>query len=200
LREYLRKLGWALPRDGHGLPELEARVVMDAATAREQACWQGLSECPRTCPTEHASLCKYDRWFAPRPGPRLGSNPYVTLQIGLSRVLKMIKFRLGCHRLPIFALRHVPGRSASAGSVPLAPWATSSTCFLSVPLSPASVPSMRTCLRLGAPCWSSCSSGTFAALPASSTHAWRSTLPRLSQMSLDLWVCGYLAWLLDTCA
>jgi len=79
---------------------------MDAATAREQACWQGLSECPRTCPTEHASLCKYARWFAPRPGPRLGSNPYVTLQLGLSRVLKIIKFRLGCHRLPIVALRN----------------------------------------------------------------------------------------------
>ncbi len=77
------QVGWALARDGHGLPELGARVTMDAATAREQACWQGLSECPRTYP-EHASLCKYDRWFAPRLGPRLGSNPYVTLQIGLS--------------------------------------------------------------------------------------------------------------------
>ncbi len=88
LREYLRQLGWALPRDGTVLPELDARAIMDAATAREQACWQGLSECPRTCPTAGASLCKYARWFAPRPGPRLGSNPYVTLNIGLSRVLQ----------------------------------------------------------------------------------------------------------------
>jgi len=77
---------------------------MDAATAREQACWQGLSECPRTCPTEHASLCKYARWFAPRPGP--GRNPYVTLNLGLSRVLKPIKFRLGCHQLPIIVMRN----------------------------------------------------------------------------------------------
>ncbi len=106
LREYLRQLGWALPRDGTVLPELDARAIMDAATAREQACWQGLSECPRTCPTAGASLCKYARWFAPRPGPRLGSNPYVTLNIGLSRVLQIIKFRLGCHRLPIVALRN----------------------------------------------------------------------------------------------
>jgi hypothetical protein len=95
LREYLRKLGWALPRDGNGLPELNTRAIMDAATAREQACWQGLSECPRTCPREHASLCKYARWSALRPGP--GRNPYVTLHLGLSRVLKLIKFRLGCH-------------------------------------------------------------------------------------------------------
>jgi len=41
----------------------------------------------------------------------------------------------------------------------------------SVLLLPASVRSIRTCYCLGAPCWSSCSSGTFAALPASFSHA-----------------------------
>ena len=41
-------------------------------------------------PREHATLCKYACWFAPRA--RLGRNPYTALQPGRSRVVKVIIF------------------------------------------------------------------------------------------------------------
>ncbi len=61
--------------------------------------WAGLHDSPRTAPSARAKSCTYLRWFA-RPG-RMPAEPYFELPISLSKLRRLMQFRLGSHDLPI---------------------------------------------------------------------------------------------------
>ncbi len=86
------------------LAVLSVDTVMHLHTARERACWQQCDVCPRTGPSEGATLCQYLRWFSLPDSVR--ANPYFRLRLGLRRVLQVVRFRLGCSTLPSVAQRN----------------------------------------------------------------------------------------------
>ncbi len=61
--------------------------------------WAGLHDSPRTAPAARAKSCTYLRWFA-RPG-KMPTEPYYELPISLSKLRRLMQFRLGSHDLPI---------------------------------------------------------------------------------------------------
>ena len=106
LFQALEGLGYQLPavEDG-GLPVVEVEEVMALHAAREQQGWEeALGACPRTCPSVGAHLCKYLNWFALPAGAV--RNDFLYLPLALPRLLKVIQFRIGCHKLPIVAQQH----------------------------------------------------------------------------------------------
>lgn len=104
----VRDLGYVLPIDRHRMPCIDIDAVMALHDAREEACWANVHDCPQTCPPEGASLTKYARWFAAPVG--VSRSPFIDLSLGLSRVRTVIRFRLGCHALPVVVLRHARPR------------------------------------------------------------------------------------------
>ena len=70
---------------------------LDAPTAQ---LWNTLDICPRTCPSQDATLCTYHRWFT-KP-PRLSrSVPLLQLPLSARCLRVLLRFRMGCHSLPI---------------------------------------------------------------------------------------------------
>ena len=71
--------------------------LLDAPTAQLLGT---LDICPRTCPSQNATLCTYFRWFAKPSGAR---RPKSLLQLPISsRCMSVfLRFRMGCHSLPI---------------------------------------------------------------------------------------------------
>ena len=65
---------------------------------QQDSVWDGLDVCPRTCPTHKSRCCTYARWFA-RPQ---GKHARVLLDIPVSApcMKGLLRFRMGCHRLP----------------------------------------------------------------------------------------------------
>ncbi len=61
--------------------------------------WAGLHDSPRTAPSARAKSCTCLRWFA-RPC-RMPAEPYFELPISLSKLRRLMQFRLGSHDLPI---------------------------------------------------------------------------------------------------
>jgi len=64
LHQRLTDLGYPSLVDHRRLALLSNDDVMRLHTAREQECWQLCDVCPRTCPSQGASLCKYLRWLS----------------------------------------------------------------------------------------------------------------------------------------
>jgi len=99
----LSDLGYPITRQR--MVPIDVAAVMalhDARTRREV--WEACDVCPRTCASTGARVCKYYRWFA-LPDNAL-HNPFTSLPLGLSQIHKVIRFRLGCHALPIVAQQH----------------------------------------------------------------------------------------------
>ena len=71
---------------------------MCKACCLQDSVWDGLDVCPRTCPTHRSRCCTYARWFA-RPQ---GKHARVLLDIPVSAACMkgLLRFRMGCHRLP----------------------------------------------------------------------------------------------------
>ncbi len=61
--------------------------------------WAGLHVSPRTAPSAGAKACTYLRWFA-RSG-KMPAEPYLELPISLSKLKRLVQFRLGSHDLPV---------------------------------------------------------------------------------------------------
>ena len=71
--------------------------LLDAPTTQLFAT---LDICPRTCPSQNATLCTYLRWFAKPSGiPR--SVSLLQLPLSARCVRTLLRFRMGCHSLPI---------------------------------------------------------------------------------------------------
>ena len=61
--------------------------------------WNGLHVSPRTAPSKRAKLCTYFAWFL-RPSQRK-TVPYFELPMPISRLQRLMQFRVGSHALPV---------------------------------------------------------------------------------------------------
>ena len=115
----LNDLGYPVHVDRRRLAVLSIDTVMRLHTARERACWQQCDVCPRTGPSEGATLCKCLRWFSLPDSVR--ANPYFRLRLGLRRVLQVVRFRLGCSHAPLCCATESGGPPRRAGLPVLRP-------------------------------------------------------------------------------
>ena len=97
-RYNLREVGYEFASTGL-LPVCLKAVLqlLDAPTAQ---LWHTLYICPRTCPSQDATLCTYLRWFTKPSGL---SRSVSLLQLPLSACCLgiLLRFRMECHSLPI---------------------------------------------------------------------------------------------------
>ncbi len=77
---------------------ISVKRVLELLRAEASDLWQGIDVCPRTCPSAHAQLCTYERWFARPVGMR---RPRALLEQPLTaRSMRcLLRFRMGCHGL-----------------------------------------------------------------------------------------------------
>ena len=108
LQQRLSDLGYVFHLDHRCMIPIDVAAALTLLDAREQQCWD-CDVCPRTCATVGATYCKYLRWFALPDGA--ASNAFFRLPLGPSRVFQIVRFRLGCHKLPIVTRRN-QGRSS----------------------------------------------------------------------------------------
>ena len=107
----VRTWAWALMRGLHAmgyeytircdtLIPVDLANVMLLLDAPALHVWEGVDICPRTCPSENATLCTYVRWFARPAGLR---QPGALLMQPLSArcMRQFLRFRMGSHSLPI---------------------------------------------------------------------------------------------------
>ena len=76
------------------------RDINDLLDRKGDMIWDDLDISPRTCASPRALFCRYQRWFARPPHvPRRKSALKLHLPNGTLRTF--MRFRLGCHDLPI---------------------------------------------------------------------------------------------------
>jgi hypothetical protein len=111
VREKLLALGYPLHENRHHMQPIDVEAALALRAAHATQCWDACDVCPRTCATDGALLVKYHRWFAlPADAPH---NPFFRLPLGLSSVLRVLHFRLGCYKhLPFVVARNHRERRA----------------------------------------------------------------------------------------
>lgn len=109
LMKRLLSLGYALTIRSDSLPVIDLDVVRCRLHAQADEVWQELALCPRTCPSEGAARCTYLRWFARPHHASLRLSP-LRLPLGARAVRAFLRFRMGCHDLPVDAGRRVRPR------------------------------------------------------------------------------------------
>ena len=94
--------------------------VMQLLNEKLLAVTQDLDPSPRTCPTQNAVLCTYMRYFHRPPFAPMNMipNPY-KLSIPAAKLRVLLRFRTGCHDLPI-VLGRLPGCRVHSAYVQLA--------------------------------------------------------------------------------
>lgn len=104
LQGHLSDLGYNFRINRHRMFPIDVSAALECHDARERQCWADCDVCPRTCHSVGAALCKYQRWFALPDGAT--HNPFFRLPLTLRQAYKVVRFRLGCHELPITAQRN----------------------------------------------------------------------------------------------
>jgi len=95
----LRDMQYDFPIRCDTLVPVHLPCVFHLLDAPVLSLWQGLDICPRTCPSQHATLCTYYRWFArPRSARRVRS--FLQLPLTARCMRCFLRFRMGCHGLP----------------------------------------------------------------------------------------------------
>jgi hypothetical protein len=84
---------------------INIQQVKDLLDRREDMLWDGLEMSPRTCASDRAMYCRYLRWFA-RPPQAPHPRRVYEAQIPPKTLRTFIRFRLGCHGLPVETGRH----------------------------------------------------------------------------------------------
>jgi hypothetical protein len=96
----------------------DEKAVTRALTDRYDVVWAGLAVCPRTCPSERATLCSYLRYFSFTCSGKSIYHPHMyAVSIPAGMHTRLMRFRLGGWKLNVVAGRHVakehrPGRDA----------------------------------------------------------------------------------------
>ena len=96
----LRALGYEYTIRGDTLIPVDVANVMLLLDAPARQEWAGVDICPRTCPSENATLCTYLRWFA-RPEGLRQPGPLVMLPLSARCMHTLLRFRMGAHLLPV---------------------------------------------------------------------------------------------------
>eukprot|EP00884_Botryococcus_braunii_P010673 jgi/Botrbrau1/19607/Bobra.0035s0084.1 len=102
LMQQLKKLGYYIAdhvRFDRAL-QIDISQVKDLLDRKSDMIWDDLDISPRSCASPRALFCRYQRWFARPPHvPRSKSALKLHLPNGTLRTF--MRFRLGCHDLPI---------------------------------------------------------------------------------------------------
>jgi len=86
----------------HGqVPVYDVPAIIEAARCQLQDCGDAALYCPRAAPSRGVVTCTYEQWFRPF-SPR---RRYCQLPVSGTRMRRFLRFRLGCHGLPIAAGR-----------------------------------------------------------------------------------------------
>ena len=85
---------------GDRLPPIDLEIALDLLSSDANRVWQGLSNNPRTCPSQGAQLCTYKRWMA-IPDPYTRRRKVLHVHLDANKVRKFLRFRTLCHNLPI---------------------------------------------------------------------------------------------------
>ena len=96
----LRAMGYEYTIRCDTLIPVDVANVMLLLDAPDRQLWEGLDICPRTCPSEDATLCTYVRWFA-RPAGLRQPGPLVMQPLSARCMRTLLRFRMGSHSLPI---------------------------------------------------------------------------------------------------
>ena len=95
----VRALGYDMVIDATDMVHLNLAQIAQLLKCRASAVWDTLDICPRTCPSPKARLCTYRAWFTrPAVAPR---KSLLMLPLPASYIRKFLRFRMGCHDLPI---------------------------------------------------------------------------------------------------
>ena len=95
----LRDMGYEFTIGFDGVRPVRLATVMHLLDAPDRQLWSNLDICPRTCPSQNATLCTYARWFA-RPA-RAQTGPLLMQPLSARCMRMLLRFRLGCHSLPV---------------------------------------------------------------------------------------------------
>ena len=102
LMQQLKKLGYHIAdhvRFDRAL-QIDISHVKDLLDRKSDMMWEDLDISPRSCASPRALFCRYQRWLARPPHvPRRKSA--LKLNLPNSTLRTFMRFRLGCHDLPI---------------------------------------------------------------------------------------------------
>ena len=111
----LRDLGYEFTIRCDTLVPVDFAAVLQLLDARAGQVWHGIDVCPRTCPSQGATSCTYERWFA-RPQGLRRPGPLLQQPLSARCMRTFLRFRMGAHSLPnVLGRRH----SSARGSAPL---------------------------------------------------------------------------------
>ena len=94
----VRATGYELGIRIDDLDIIHISALKQHLTQRQDAIWDGLDVCPRTCPSQKARCCTCFRWFA-RP-PDKHARSLLNIPVSAACMKGLLRFRMGCHRLP----------------------------------------------------------------------------------------------------
>ena len=86
----------------HARAQSQNPVSSGKLVEAQAAKWRGLQQCPRTCASSEVMLVTYSAWFQ---RPQHCVTDLLKLRISPRRLRALLRFRTGCHGLPVDVLR-----------------------------------------------------------------------------------------------
>ena len=96
----LRDMGYDYTIRCDTLIPVDVANVMLLLDAPDRQLWEGVDICPRTGPSDDATLCTYVRWFA-RPAGLRQPSPLMMQPLSARCMRTLLRFRMGSQSLPI---------------------------------------------------------------------------------------------------
>ena len=103
----LAAVGYSLQLSVVEVPVIDLACLHVKLAEAQAAKWSGLQRCPRTCASLGVMLVTYRAWFQ---RPQRCSADLLSLRVSPRRLRLLLRFRTGCHDLPVNVLRRGPGR------------------------------------------------------------------------------------------
>ena len=101
LRSACHAIGFELEVNRTQPQRLDVATILALADHRQEISLNDHTDiCPRTCPSQGASRCTYVRWFRAFP-EQLKRGSIYNLGVPVRKLRQLLRFRLGCHHLPI---------------------------------------------------------------------------------------------------
>ena len=103
----LRRVGYFLALSVLEIPTIDIGCLSRKLEEAQAAKWRGLQQCPRTCASQGAMQVTYSAWFQ---RPAHCNVDVLALRVSPGRLRQLLRFRTGCHGLPVDVLRRGGGR------------------------------------------------------------------------------------------
>jgi hypothetical protein len=94
----IRATGYELSIRVDDMDVINVSALRQHIAQRRDSIWDGLDVCPRTCPSHKSRYCTYARWFA-RPHDA-HTRTLLDVPVSAACMKGLLRFRMGCHRLP----------------------------------------------------------------------------------------------------